>query len=111
MSTLSRTLKRLCNWGNHIARWQLGWERSVSPELNAVQNAAEARLLYRVELNALAGLLIQKGVFTKLEFIAQLDVEAERVDEDMERIWPGAKAVDEGLLYDLVAVAKAGWMQ
>jgi len=111
MSALTPILNRLCNWSAHLARWQLGWTRDGDAELRAVQSAAEARLLYRVELNALAGLLIQKGVFTRLEFVAQLDVEAERVEETMEGAWPGVKAVDGGLLYDLKAIERAGWMK
>ena len=62
-----------------------------------VRDAAEAQLLHRVELSALASLLIQKGVFTVTEYAAQVEVESEQLCEKLEKRFPGFKAGEHGM--------------
>jgi len=78
-----------------------------------VRDAAEKFIMHRVELNALTGLLIQKGVFTQLEFTAQLDVEAEAFCETMEKAFPGFRAHLDGLTLEQPQALQTmqGWNQ
>ena len=70
---------------------QVGFERYV-------RDAAEAKIIHRCEISATVALLIQKGVFSELEFRAQVDIEAEDLDIRMQERFPGFSASMEGLV-------------
>ncbi len=94
-----RALNRVAKWRLVYAGWQLGTRPKGDPEADAVRDAAEARILLRVEASALAALLIHKGVFTDTEWTEQLIAEAEALNERMENSFPGITATDTGLVF------------
>ena len=104
-------LNRLAKWRSVFAGWQLGTRGLEDPESNAVRDHREVTMLMRAELNALAGLLIAKQVFTAQELTDQVHEEAKHLCEAYEQKFPGFRATDEGMRMD-AAVAREttkGW--
>lgn len=87
--------QRLCKWRNLFNMMATLGDRFALERY--VRDNADRTLLLRAEVNAITALLIQKGVFTPLEFTAQLDVEAEELMHALEKIYPGFMAGDDGL--------------
>lgn len=103
-------LNRLAKWRAHFAGWQLGTRASTDPESQAVRDHRELTMMMRVELSALAGLLIAKQVFTAKEWTEAIGREAEALNATYERRWPGVTSRRDGLTYDVEKVQDAGWM-
>jgi hypothetical protein len=82
-------LNRLCKWRTVFAGWQLGTRAKGDPESDAVRDHREVTILLRAEVTALTGLLVSKGVFTGEEFAAALGDEADQLNADYERRFPG----------------------
>lgn len=97
---MTKALEILTKWRRPLMNWQLGSRPKGDPEADAVVDHREATLLLRAECSALANLLVQKGVFTATEFMAQLDVEAELLSKAMEGQFPGFKADESGIQVD-----------
>jgi hypothetical protein len=97
MADMMRALQRLCKWRSFYAGWQLGSRPKGDPESDAVRDAVDARLVMRVELNAMGALLIQKGVFTLEEWHRAVEVEAKAMNRALEERYPGVRATDEGI--------------
>lgn len=93
-------LQALAKWRRVYMNWQLGQRSKGDPEADAVVNHYEMSIIMRAELNALTGLLIQKGVFTALEFTAQLDVEAEQLSAAYAEKFPGFRSEEYGIAID-----------
>lgn len=108
---MSAALNRLAKWRTVFAGWQLGTRSMSDPEAQAVRDHREVTMLMRAELNALVGLLVEKGVFSIQEFTERLDSEAEYLSKQYEQKFPGAKATDIGMDLDLAVFSKtaAGW--
>jgi hypothetical protein len=105
-----RALNRLAKWRAFFTGWQLGTRLKGDPEGDAVRDHREATLLHRVELSTLASLLVAKGVFTLDEFMAAMESEAEQLELDLQKRFPGIRATDSGLVMDARAVATMkGW--
>jgi hypothetical protein len=101
MSNVESALNRVTKWRSIFAGWQLGTRAKGDPESDAVRDHRELTILLRVELTALAGLLIKKGVFTAEEFEAALAKEADWLDLAFARKFPGLRATDDGIeIYD-----------
>lgn len=98
---MTQALQRITKWRRVFMSWQLGARRKGDPEADAVVDNNEVRILLRVEVSALAALLIQKGVFTLTEFQAQLDVEAELLELAYQQKFPGHRADDSGIVLDM----------
>lgn len=90
-------LEKLCKWRSLLAGWHGGSGLVDAPGVKALRDEADHRLIVRVELNALLGLLIQKGVFTVEEFDRALEVEAKQYDKEMAVKFPGFRATAAGL--------------
>lgn len=107
-----RVLNRVCKWRSVLAGWQLGTRTSSDPESQAVRDTREVLMLLRIELNALTALLVEADVITARSFTEQAIVEAEHLDAAFERRFPGMKATDSGITYDLPAAAETmkGWL-
>jgi len=95
-----RAVNRLAKWRNLFAGWQLGTRPASDPVTAAVKDHREVTLLLRAEVSALTGLLIRKGLITELEWLAALGEEADLLNADLERRFPGVTAHDEGLTFD-----------
>lgn len=110
-TTYLRAVNRLAKWRSVFAGWQLGTRVKGDPESDAVRDHREVTLLLRAEVNALTGLLIQKGVFTLAEFQERITEECEHLEHTLERRFPGMKATDDGIQYDVPIAAETmkGW--
>jgi hypothetical protein len=100
MSDLHRSLNRLAKWRAHFAGWQLGTRPKGDPESDAVRDHREQTIILRAETTAIVGLLVKKGLITVDEFNAQLAEEADYLEHAYQRRWPGAKASDDGMVYN-----------
>lgn len=87
----------LAKWRRVLMWWQLGKRDKGDAEGDAVADHREATILMRVELNALAALLIQKQVFTAMELTAQVEVEAEHLSDAYSQMFPGLIATPDGI--------------
>ena len=96
-----RATQRLCKWRSVFAGWMLGTVADGTPGLKAHRDAIDARLMMRVELNALAALLTAKGAFTVEEFMAQIVTECDHNQRQLEAMFPGYKATDIGINIDI----------
>jgi len=106
-----KALNKLCKWRSVFAGWQLGTRLDTDPESKAVRDHREVTMLMRAECNAMAALLIRKGVFTQKEWTEQLTAEAEHLDKQYERKFPGFKSSDDGMQMN-IAIARdtmQGW--
>lgn len=104
---MSRSLNRLAKWRSIFCGWQLGTRSLQDPEAQAVRDHREVTILMRAELNALVGLLVEKGVFTAKEFTDRLDAEADYLSQQYEQKFPGCKATDIGMDIDLAKFTQA----
>jgi len=93
-------LNVLAKWRAHFAGWQLGTRPKGDPEGDAVRDHREATILLRAEVSALSVLLMEKGVFTQDEWLAQMEREADELCRRYEQRWPGATAHIHGMTYD-----------
>jgi hypothetical protein len=97
MRTMVEALNRLVKWRLILAGWQLGTRRDDDPETQAVRDIRELLLILRTEVNALTRLCLDKGVFTAEEFERQVVDDAEFLEQELEKKFPGAKATDAGM--------------
>lgn len=92
-----RAVNKLGKWRSVLVGWMVGTRSKDAPGVQALRDAAEARLILRSEVNALTALLIEKGVFTVDEFKKQVALECEEYCQALERVFPGYRATDEGI--------------
>lgn len=104
-------LNRVAKWRSVFAGWQLGTRPKGDPECDAVRDHREATLLHRVEITAIAALLIKKGVISQSEFEAQIEIEADALSASLEQRFPGFKAESHGMSMDVSKAAQTmqGW--
>lgn len=101
-------LNILAKWRTLFVGWQLGTRPKGDPEGDAVRDHREVTILLRAEMSALTGLLIEKGAFTLDEWHAALESEANQLNADYERKFPGVTASLDGLTIDKRALP---WMK
>ena len=103
---------RVTTWRTLFAGWQLGTRPKGDPECDAVRDHRELSILLRVESSALVGLLLAKGLITAAEWETALAQEANLLNSDYARRFPGVTATDDGLLIDIKKVAAPdSWMK
>lgn len=91
----------LGKWRAHFAGWQLGTRSSEDPECQAVRDHREVTIMLRAQMNAMASLLIKKGVVTEQELDQMMALAAIDLCESYEKRWPGARATPEGMTYSI----------
>jgi len=107
---LDEALNRLTKWRSVFAGWQLGTRPKGDPECDAVRDHREVTILLRAEVTTIIGLCVKKGLFTTEEFQQALMEEAEQLSKDYESRFPGMKATDIGIQYDMrAAETMRGW--
>lgn len=108
---MSSALNRLCKWRMVFTGWQLGTRAKGDPECDAVRDHRELSIICRAELTALTNLLIAKGVFTAQEHMAAVEAEAELLNKDYQRRFPGFRATDIGMDINTAIAADTmrGW--
>lgn len=97
-------LNKVTKWRTVFAGWQLGTRSDSDPECKAVKDHREVTILLRVENTALLKLLVDKGVFTTEEFQQAVIDEAEQLNKDYQKRFPGMEATDIGIRYDRRAI-------
>ncbi len=97
--------QRLCKWRTVFVGWMLGTVADDKPGVKAYRDRCDAVLMMRVEINALTSLLMAKRVFTVDEFMAQIVTEGEHKKLELEAMFPGYKATDQGISIDVVQAA------
>lgn len=97
-----KAINRLTKWRSVFAAWQLGTRVKGDPECDAVRDHREVTILLRAEMSALTGLLIKKGIITSEEFMEALINESDLLSKDYEKRFPGMKATDTGIEYDVM---------
>lgn len=102
---LVQELNRICKWRTVYAGWQLGTRLDTDEECKAVKDQRELLILMRVEVSALANVLIEKGVISLKDYFDQQLVEINELDHALQRKFPGFKATDFGISID-ASVAK-----
>jgi hypothetical protein len=105
MSAMSK-LNKLCKWRSVFSGWQLGTRVKGDPESDAVRDHRELSIILRVEMTALVGLLIEKGVFTAEEFGARIEQEAELLDKLYQDKFPGWESTEFGMSITNMAAAR-----
>lgn len=95
--TQMTSTNRLAKWRRIFMNWQIGNAPKGHLEGDAIVHHRELSMILRAECNALAALLIQKGVFSQIEFTAQTEVEAEHLATEYEKLFPGLKVTDDGI--------------
>lgn len=108
---LAPALERLGKWRMAFASWQLGTRASTDPECQAVRDHREVTMMLRVEVSAIAQLLIQKGTFTTEQLMLQQIIEANHLNDAYEKKFPGFKAHDSGMTLTMPEAAETmkGW--
>lgn len=101
-----QTLNRLAKWRTVFAGWQLGTRSSEDPECQAVRDHRETTIVLRAEVNALTELLVQRGIFTRNDFMQANINECEMLNRDYENRFPGFRATDIGIDIDVQKAAK-----
>jgi hypothetical protein len=91
--TVADALNRVAKWRGVLAGWQLGTRAKGDPESDAVRDHREATILLRVEVTALTGLLLEKGLITQEELQNAYEGEANFLNDTY--VYVGV--VDEGL--------------
>ncbi len=97
---------RLCKWRTVLVGWMVGTKASTAPGVQSYRDAADQRLLMRVEISALTSLLIAKGVFTHAEMQAQVVEECGHLQRVLEQKFPGYRATDAGIAIDAAEAKK-----
>lgn len=105
-SDASYWLNKLAKWRSFFAGWQLGTRSDTDPECAAVKDHREATLIQRVEVTAIVGLLIKKGILTAEEFTDASVEEAKLLDADFERRFDGYSTSMSGLHMDIPRAAE-----
>jgi hypothetical protein len=93
-------MNRLGKWRVLFSGWQLGTRPKGDPECDAVRDFQEARLIQRAELTAITSLLLSKGVCTEDELREAMADEADALNAQLEKRFPGVVATDIGLQMD-----------
>lgn len=108
---LYAALDKLAKWRLVFAGWQLGTRTIEDPESQAVRDHREVTMMLLAEANAFTRLLVEKGVCTHEEFQQALLEEAEALDANYERKFPGMKSTPDGIHYDVQVAAQTmrGW--
>jgi hypothetical protein len=105
-SAYLRATNRLCKWRAVLVGWMIGTKNQDEPGVKAHRDRADALLMLRVEVNALTALLIQKGLFTREEFMAQIVEECGHKERELEAMFPGYRTTDVGLSIDPTVAAQ-----
>ena len=100
-------LNKLCKWRSVLAGWHRGTASLTSggnptPGVAAMRDLMDKWLIIRAENSALAQLLIRKRVFTGEEFTDQTMAEAGILDRQLEKLFPGFRTTDDGVVIDPV---------
>lgn len=95
------SLQRLAKWRSVFTGWQLGTRLRGDGESEAVRDHREVTILLRAEVNAVTRILLEAKVVDQETLTRIIGEEAEYLNQAYERQFPGARAVDDGMHFDL----------
>jgi len=95
------SLNRLAKWRSVFAGWQLGTRARGDGESEAVRDHREVTMLLRAEVSALTRILLEAKLVDQATLTRIVGEEAEYLGRAYERKFPGARAVDEGMDFDI----------
>lgn len=95
------SLQRLAKWRSVLAGWQLGTRPRGDGESEAVRDHREVTLLLRAEVTALTRILLERNVVEDETLTRIVGEEAEYLSKAYEDRFPGARAFDDGMTFDL----------
>lgn len=101
MSIYDEAIQRVAKWRSVFVSWQLGTRRKDDPEASALRDHREVTILLRVECNAIARILIEKGIVSQDDFTRVVAEEAEHLNLAYEQKFPGFTAQLDGIHIDL----------
>ncbi len=107
-------LEKLGKWRSVLVGWMLGTRAAASPGVQGYRDLIDRTLVLRVEVDALAQLLIRAGVITSAEFAAAIEESALHYDRLFEKKFPGYSTNATGVVIDPRAVetnARLGFPQ
>lgn len=90
-------LNRVTKWRRIFTGKMIGSNTDDDPHTVGMNDLQEARIIMRVELTALTGLMIRKGLITQEELAQAIEAEANMLNEDYSRKFPGFKAGNDGM--------------
>lgn len=102
-------VNRIRHWRTHIAQLVVGPAHGTPP-FAALEHMAEQQLLQRIETNAIVGILLTAGIVTKEDAGAIMQLEAQKLEAQLERRFPGFRATDEGIIAVLAVAQSNGHM-
>jgi len=94
-------LNRVCKWRRVFTGKMIGSGAEDDPLIVGVNDLQEARIIMRVELTTLTGLLLRKGVFNGDELNEAMAEEADLLNADYAKRFPGFKATHDGVDMDV----------
>lgn len=95
-------LNKLCKWRSFFAGWHLGTRPSADAGTKAMRDLMDKWIILRAEGNAMASLLLDKGVFTRAEYGEWVHSAAADLDAVFEQSYPGFRTSELGLvIYDV----------
>ncbi len=108
MTSLDRAFGRLRQFARYAVGRIVGTTEHTNGAYKQLLSLDEARHLHRVEITALARLMIDKGVFTSEEFAHQTLEEAIALEHQLKEVFPEVTPADDGgsLRIDAAGFAK-----
>jgi hypothetical protein len=106
-----RNLNRLCKWRTVLVGRLLGTRPDSDPQTQGYRDLIDKMLVLRVEVTALTRLLLQNGIITEEGFKVAVEDEADMLEKDYQKRFPGVRATDTGLDIDIVKFRETtkGW--
>jgi len=95
------SLQRLAKWRSVFAGWQLGTRPRGDGESEAVRDHREVTMLLRAEVSALTRILLEAKLVDQNTLTRIVGEEAEYLSQAYEGKFPGARAIDEGMDFDV----------
>ena len=110
--TLADVRRRADSAANKVAKWRRAFAMwQVSDDgFNAIADHRELSILMRVELNALQGMLLERGLITENELCEALEREAALLDKAYAKRFPGITSDVDGLVINPAVVQEHGTM-
>jgi len=97
-------MNKITKWRSVFAGWQLGTRPKDDPECQAIKDHREVTILLRVEVTAITKLLISKRICALEELQQAIIDEADLLEQDYEKRFPGMRAFEDGITYDKRAI-------
>lgn len=92
-----KAMNRVVKWAGFFTRWQLSKYTKDDPQVRALEKINQARIVARIEMNAIVKLMLLKGVITQDEFYQQMIEEAADFDRGMMQEYRGFHVTDTGV--------------